>query len=185
MKYNSLQVFICVVFILTNASCTKTQDVLPSETHVGSNTIGFKVNGKVYTASGNLRQLLSFGYVDYNTEQIDSSIFIKAANTTGDNKFEIWLSIKYRDTVGAYLLTDGSYKGTFFLGGNPSPDDPSGSNIYYTNVLYTGTVTIKYFDGKFTPYNDGTILSGTFEMDGENKSGTIIHVTEGRFDIGN
>ncbi len=184
MKSNLFPIFLFI--IISIASCRKVQDNLPSETTVGAYTIGFKVNGTNYTASGKVGQLLNNGAVSYNYSNYttDHSIVITAERTAGDNKFEIWLAIPYKDSIGTYLLLD-NYKGTFFLGGNPNPSDPSDASTYTTTNVYTGKVSISYFDGTPMPYYPGRILAGTFEMEGVNKNGKVIHITEGRFDIGN
>ncbi len=184
MKSNLFTIFLFI--IISIASCRKVQDNLPSETAVGAYTIGFKVNGTVYTANGKVGQLLNDGSVSYNYSNYttDHSIFIRARRNAGDNKFEIWLAIPYKDTIGTYLLMN-DYKGTFFLGGNPNPNDQSGASIYTTNNVYTGKVNISYFDGTPVPYYPGRILAGTFEMKGVNKNGKVIQITDGRFDIGN
>ncbi len=68
-----------------------------------------------------------------------------------------------------------TYEGSFF----------DGRNSYYTTDIYTGSIAIKYFNGTFMPINLGTLLAGTFEMDAVNGEGKVIHIAEGRFDIGN
>lgn len=171
-------------FMISIISCRKTQDSLPAATSVGANTIGFKVNGTAYTASGKAGQLLSAGFVTYYYYATNNSLFISAKRTAGDNQFGLWLSIPYKDSVGTYWLNN-DFKGTFFQGGNPNPNDPSGGSIYTTTDTYTGKVNITYFDGKLDPYYPGKILSGTFEMQAVNDNGDVIQITEGRFDIGN
>ncbi|MEO7119573.1 MAG: hypothetical protein ABIY62_00675 [Ginsengibacter sp.] len=184
MKSNLLKVFLFVSLFCS--ACRKVTDTLPAETCARSYTIGFKADGKIYTTSGNARDLLNDGAVSYNFPNYDSdhSLYISAKKSFGDNDFEIWLVIQYKDSVTGYQLKD-DYKGTFFLGGNPDPNDPTSSNVYTTTNLNTGKVIITCFDGKIMPYYPGTILAGTFEMDCVNKNGKVIHITDGRFDIGN
>ena len=184
MKSKLFPIFLFL--IISIASCGKVKYSLPSETSVGAYTIGFKVDGKVYETSGKVGQLLGSGSVSYNyfAYTTDHSIYINARRSAGDNKFEIRLKIPFKDTIGTYLLTD-DYKGTFYLGGSPNPNDKSGASIYETNNIYTGKVKISYFDGKPVPYYSGRILAGTFEMKAVNMNGKIIQITDGRFDIGN
>ena len=61
---------------------------------------------------------------------------------------------------------------------------PGNSNRYETSDVHVGYAIVKYFNGTFRPGNDGSIASGTFEMECINSNGKIIHITEGRFDIG-
>ena len=46
--------FITAITTLTGSSCKKesNEPQLPPETQTGANTVGFKINGKIYTASG-------------------------------------------------------------------------------------------------------------------------------------
>lgn len=162
---------------LLNIGCKKTEDTLPSETHTGAYTMGFTTNSTSYTTSGSVNDLIGIGSVSYNMESSGTYILIDGRRDAGDNKFEIQLGIEYNDTPGTYLLKTG----TFFLGGQPANE----SNTFNITKIYTGSVAVSFFDGKFTPFNGGTILSGTFEMDGINTDGKIIHITNGRFDIGN
>jgi hypothetical protein len=71
------------------------------------------------------------------------------------------------------------YTGTFY-------DEPNGtlsnnSNTYETDILNIGKVNIKYFYGSKSPMNG---VAGTFEMNAVNANGKVIHITDGRFDIG-
>ena len=58
------------------------------------------------------------------------------------------------------------------------------SNTFTTSNTYVGKINIKYFNGQFNPPMFATVLAGTFEMDAVNGEGKVIHITEGRFDIG-
>lgn len=168
------------LFVLVSAACKKdTIELLPPITQSGAYTFGFKVDGKVYTANGK-EGLLANKYVKYILGN-DSLIFITAKNMTNPN-FGIQLSIKYPDKIGTYLTKDYPYQGTF-------SDDNDGtipglSNTYTTTNSITGSVTINYFNGTYNPPFMGTVLSGTFQMDAVNGEGKVIHITDGRFDIG-
>ena len=60
----SITLLLSITFLLTASSCKKqnTGPQLPPETQTGANTLGFKIDGKVYTASGK-SGLLSSEYV--------------------------------------------------------------------------------------------------------------------------
>ena len=168
--------YLLVIIFLT--SCKKEQDSLPEETHTGAYTMGFKIGSTNYSVQGKVGDLLECGAVSYDYEG-GKSIFIRGQKTC-DPKFEIWLTIQYNDTLGTYVLKDGEASGTFFAGGQPADN----SNIFKTNSINTGSVTVSYFDGKFSPFYEGTVLSGTFIMKGVNSEGKTIQITDGRFDIG-
>ncbi len=169
-----------LIIVCTNifASCKKTNTTtdepqLPPETHTGAYTFGCKVDGKVYTASG-LGGLLASQSVKYSY-YTDSSIIISVANT--DSKFNLRIIFKYLGTLGIYILKSSPNKGEFYDNSNGSI--PGGSNTYTTDSLNNGNINIKYFTATI-----GGIAAGTFEMNAMNSNGSIIHITEGRFDIG-
>lgn len=170
------------ILLVSGSSCKKnpTQNaLLPPETHERKFTFGCKVDGKVYAARGR-EGLLASEHVSYSFSTSDRSINIFAGNTK--SKFSIELIIKYLGNPGIYLMKIYPYRGTFYDDSNGTI--PGASNTFTTTENYTGKVTIKYFNGSYAPYNKGTILSGTFEMEAVNGNGKVIHITEGRFDIG-
>ncbi len=172
-----------IVLIVTTApGCkkNKTEEQLPPETHVGAFTFGCKVDGKIYTASGKDGLLIS-EYVDYSFNSIDSIIYISAVNTKNP-KFSFDLTIHYLDSIGTYAMKTYPYEGIFNDNSNGSLPGPS--NTFTTSDNHIGYMSIKYFNGVYAPYNQGTILAGTFEMDALNGEGKVIHITDGRFDIG-
>lgn len=175
--------FSCLTF-LTAASCRKnnTEEQLPPETREGKFTFGCKVDGKVYTARGK-GGLLATDHVYYNLIPADSSINIGTGTTSSaKNRFSIFFTIKYTGGIGTYLMKTYPYQGIFSDESNGNI--PGGTNTFTTNDTYIGKINIKYFNGSYSPFNKGTILSGTFEMDAVNGNGKVIHITEGRFDIG-
>ena len=173
-----------LLLILSASSCkkNKTGEQLPPETQEGKFTIGFKVDGKIYTAKGK-GGLLSSEYIKYGLGSNDRSINIFAANTSDLKlKFHLTLILNYKEQLGVYQMKTYPYEGQFINGANGNM--PTGTNTFTTTNLHTGTVNIKSFNGSFSPYSEGTILSGTFEMDAVNGEGKVIHITDGRFDIG-
>ncbi len=164
--------------LLTVAGCkkNKNEEQLPPETHVGAFTFGCKVDGKIYTASGKIGGFgglnLNPQYANYSFRPLDSIIDISPRNYSTNLRVEFDFTFQYRNSPGTYILK--TYEGSFF----------DGRNSYYTTNIYTGSITIKFFNGSYTPINLGTILAGTFEMNAVNGEGKVIHITEGRFDIG-
>ncbi len=183
MKYNLFVKGIVLLLstILIATSCKKDnppQEQLPPETHTGAYTFGCKVDGKIYTASGK-GGLLSNQFVNYSFYS-DTSIYISVGNTV--SKFNLDLTIKYTGVLGLHYTSLYPYEGIFK--DNSNGTIPGNSNTYNTNNSLRATVNIKYFNGSIIPLYSGAILSGTFEMDAINGNGKVIHITEGRFDIG-
>lgn len=173
-----------ILLLFTAASCrkNKTTEQLPPETHEGKFTIGFKVDGKIYTAEGK-GGLLSSEHVKYSLISTDSSINIFAANTSNlKPKFHLALVIKFKGAQGIYDMKSYPYQGDFMDASNGTI--PGGTNNFNTSDAHIGKVNIKYFNGSYSPPFKGSILSGTFEMEAINNEGKVIHITEGRFDIG-
>lgn len=167
---------VAIITLFGANSCKREQPIgkqLPSETHTGAFTFGCKVDGKVYTAKGKggllANQHVIYGYYS------DSSISIYVGNT--QSKFNFYFTVKYEGYTGIYLCKASPYSGTFY--DNANGTIPGASNTYKTDNANIGKVNIKYFNTAA-----GSILSGTFEMDAINANGKVIHITEGRFDIG-
>ena len=113
----------------------------------------------------------------------DSSINIGAGTTANTkNKFSIFFTIKYTGNIGVYQMKIYPFEGIFMDERNGTI--PGLSGTLTTTQSYTGNINIIYFNGALTPFNEGAILAGTFEMDAINGDGKDIHITEGRFDIG-
>lgn len=184
MQYKIIFFSLFSIIILTAPNCkkTNTKEQLPPETQEGKFTFGCKVDGKIYTASGK-GGLLSSEHVSYSMVRADSSINIFAESTSDQkNKFSIDFTIKYGGSLGIYLMKTYPYQGMFYDDSNGTI--PGSSNTFTTTDSYIGKINIKYFNGQFNPPVLATVLSGTFEMDAVNGNGKVIHITEGRFDIG-
>jgi hypothetical protein len=162
--------------IFISSSCTKNtpapaEEQLPPETQIGANTFGCKVDGKIYTASGE-GGLLASEKVSGGGPNSDSSILILASNS--NQKFNLRLSVKYNGSLGLHFTSTYPYEGAFFDNSNGTLSNSS--NTYETNSIHLGRVNIKYL-------NMTNIAAGTFEMNAVNANGKVIHITEGRFDI--
>ncbi len=149
------------------------EEQLPPETQTGAFTFGCKVDGKIYTATGK-GGLLSDESVWYGYYS-DSSIIISISSAI--SKFNFRAKFKYLGYVGLYELKEFPYEGIF--NDNSNGTIPSTSNTYVTDNLNIGKINLKYF----TP-TIGSALAGTFDIYAKNQNGKIIHITEGRFDIG-
>jgi hypothetical protein len=162
--------------IFISSSCTKNnpapaEEELPPETQTGANTFGCKVDGKIYTAKGK-DGLLSTQYVFGGASNSQASFNIGASNT--NQKFNFSLTVNYVGSLGILLTSAYPYEGNFQ--DNSNGTIPGGLNSFPTDSLNIGKINLKYLSSN--------IASGTFEMDAKNANGKIIHITEGRFDIG-
>ena len=185
MRYNLVLIATALLLstMLIASSCKKdktpaTEEQLPPETQTGAFTIGFKVDGKIYTAKGKGGLLAneSVNHLFYS----DTAIRISASNI--NSKFNFSVTIKYSGFLGNHYTKEYPYLGLFT--DNSNGTIPGNSNSYSTDSTLRASVNIKYFNGSISPLNEGTIISGTFEMDAKNANGKIIKITEGRFDIG-
>ena len=176
-----LSILFSFTILLTASSCKKQNagPKLPPETQRGANTLGFKIDGKVYTASGK-SGLLSNQYVYGGGPNSDTSIVIMAQNR--EQQFDLFIKIKYSGTNGVHLTTEYPYTGMLQL--NSDGTIPTGNNVYNTSDLFKAKVNIKFSNGSINPLLTGSIVSGTFEMEAINSEGKIIKLTDGRFYIG-
>ncbi len=176
---------VVIILLLIAQSCIKdTGHPLPPETHTGAYTFGCKVDGKVYEASGKpeFEDFVSAGNISYSSSSGDSTIYISAVNRfTSDFDFDI--RMPFPASTGTYSLKGGHYSANFT---DNNIRDATGYAISYkTSDVDTGSITITYFDGTYTPFFGGNILAGTFWMNAVSDDGKVIHITDGRFDIGN
>lgn len=178
----SVTLLLAFAILLTSSSCKKqnTGPQLPPETQTGANTLGFKIDGKIYTASGK-SGLLANQFVWANGPFLsDTSIIIAGQNR--DQKFDFRIVIKYTGSFGIHYTSAYPYEGVLQL--NADGTVPNASDIYQTNQIFKGKVNIKFTDAMLTPLKGITIVAGTFEMEAINSEGKIIKITDGRFDIG-
>ena len=185
MKYNFVIIATAILLstLLIASGCKKdktaTEEQLPPETQTGAFTIGFKVDGKIYTAKGK-GGLLADENVYYNFYS-DTTFYIGAGKTQ-DRKFSLYFKFKCVSLNTNCSLNSFPYDAYF-------QDDSDGtvsnnSNSYTTNNTHNGNVKVKFFNGSFNPLASGTIVSGVFEFKAVNSNGKIINITDGRFDIG-
>lgn len=156
MKY-LLSIFLLLILSASSCKKNKTGEQLPPETQEGKFTIGFKMDGKIYTAKGK-GGLLSSEHVYYSLISNSRTIYISAANTSDlKPKFHLALSINYKGDPGIYQMEAYPYVDQFLDGENGNM--PMSSNTFSTDV-YSGTVNTKYFNGQFPAIN-GTVLAGS------------------------
>ncbi len=147
------------------SSCKKAskETLLPPATHSGNNIIAFKANGRPIVISG-YRSLVykhTVGANCYYTWNNDLII----DGTTEDRNYRLTIYFKFNNSIGKYDINDQYPYEAFF----------SDYSFYSVKAKYNGTVTIDYFENG--------ICSGTFAFDAVNGGDSVVHITDGRFDI--
>ncbi|MBC7554119.1 MAG: hypothetical protein H7257_09075 [Taibaiella sp.] len=156
----------CLLFISFMVSCNKPVVAplqLPPETHTGADILAFKANGKIYIskgAGGKLSQFnagVSYGVYDSNA--------IIIASSRDASPFYMDISSKFSHSLGTFKI-------------EPTPFSQGATfDTFKTNNIYSGSITYTYYDGN--------ILAGTFAFDAVSANDSVVHITEGRFDIQN
>jgi hypothetical protein len=173
-NHTKFLILLLLSIIIIISSCKKnipTEEQLPPETQTGANTFGCKVDGKIYTAKGK-DGLLASESVWGGASNSQASFNIGASNT--NQKFNLSLTVNYSGSLGILFTSAYPYEGNFQ--DNSNGTIPGGLNSFPTDSLNIGKINLKYLSSN--------IASGTFEIDAKNANGKIIHITEGRFDIG-
>ncbi len=169
MKYSLLFIIAIAVFF---TSCHK-EATLPPITNNGANVLGCKVDGKIIIASGSAG---SFGRVNGVRFYPPTTYGLIQIYAHGDNpKFEMFISFIYLDTPGTYQIISTNRLGATY-DNFATGSVPSGESEFNTDSTHTGFI-------KITQFSDQQI-SGTFAFDAMNDGGKVVHLTEGRFDIG-
>ena len=164
-------------------SCQKSVDPLPSETAIGANTFGCRVNGVAYIPSGGDPTIGWYPVEGGWIKDVDNNRGLYIRTVAGNSKF-IDIYIKVLDTVGTYKLNYNTQPFPIAVraenyGYYETTNSNGNSNRYVTNSLYTGEVHIK----QILP---GGIIAGTFNFTAYNQqTGETVTITEGRFDVKN
>ena len=155
------------------ASCKKksAESELPDATNTGMRTIGFLANGQSRYTSGEPNSVWSAG-VEYG-HFADSTIDI--VSSAGSPRFTFIVRFRFADKVGSYPLSSAYPCRAYYFEPTNGSTIPTDDTEFKNDGLHTGQVKITYWDGN--------IIAGTFDMDLVNKSGGIVHITNGRFDI--
>ena len=149
---------------------------LPLATHIGADVIGCKINNQVYVFSG-----AGLKFSQGNTGVIYYLAYDSVFSCTGvtlNPHFNLQLNCTFQPTLGTQIIHPNSSAAwgaqfSFF----PGTTMTNNSNTFFTDSLHNGTITFTYYDG--------IIIAGTFEFDAINGNDSVIHVTEGRFDLEN
>ncbi len=171
-----LAVFLLVLLVL---SCKK-ETPLPHPTQTGANTLGCKINGKVWVAQDsdepfNRTYGVEGGYQEPIVDSIRNNIWIQARR---NDRTVVHLFVRQVSRPGVYPLE-------LATGARPGALIPHSYGRYFdsfrqfmTEPNHTGSVTITRAD------TINKIISGTFEFTGyDPQSKQTISITEGRFDV--
>jgi len=170
-----LQLFILLIFFIAT-SCKK--DELPTPTEEGKQTLGCRVNGKLFVAQRKSMWQLS-EEISANVQERDGimTLYIRGTDSTIDGEPSIYLLIDY----------DRVQQGVTYSFNDPNTGIASAEYKYHhTTTNSTEYITSQSLFGelKFTLLDkDKNIASGTFSFDAEDSQGEKVEVREGRFDV--
>ena len=177
----SFLLFAAFSFSQCKKKSTNPIDELPPETQTGANTFGCLVDGKALTPGGNsISGPIKGAIYQYIISGTPSGYTFAVSGTDKRNTENItnvgfgFDSVKM--SVGTFPLRErkngqGGGGVRFYTKNNPYGD------IYDTNELTTGEITLKRFDSL------NQIVSGTFWFDALNYAGQKVEIREGRFDM--
>lgn len=167
-------------------SCKKevNPDPLPPETQTGANTFGCLIDGQPWIPNGGG----GFSGIKPTSVTGVSGKFIKISGDANfpDRRETINILINDYKTVGRKKLQFDTPKFPNSVGIDPKNygeyikrySSPIGEIVYTTNANIGGYVEITKFD------EINGVISGIFEFDAiDEKSGKVIRITKGRFDL--
>jgi len=168
--------------ILMSSSCKKEASpisklsILAPATQTGANTIGCLVNGALFNTSDGFFSIKIYdSYAELNNNyhfylsgyrEVQSFVYQSITLQTDS------LALKEGQTFPLTKAAPGNASASYDLQNGINNHD-----TYFTTAANPGTLKITRLD------MINHILSGTFTFDGVNSSGSVIHITDGRFDI--
>lgn len=174
-----LQPLLLFLLFFSFSSCKKEKpaiEQLPPITQTGAGTFGCLVDGKAFKPQGNPLggPILSCAY-----QYIDGGYYfqLKAFNNKSEVNYSVGIysdSVKI-ETGTSYILHNRFVKGKLY--GMYSTSSNQGFNIHTTDSSKTGELKILKLDSV------NRIISGTFWFDAVDKSGKVVEIREGRFDM--
>jgi hypothetical protein len=174
---NLIILFTIIIIATQMSSCKKKtptiDDIVPI-TQNGENTFACKINGKIVYTLGHANSLSTDG-VEVNFYPL----FFGLKAITEEPRNDFYFEIKYDGNLGSYpvLSRIGSYKynTSLYMDVNHSGNIPGGTNTCQTVDSTKGCITITK--------NNAKVFAGTFAFDMLAGDSSIVHITEGRFDI--
>lgn len=144
-------------------------NTLPAATQSGANTGGALVNGEIWVAKIENPDLMPGGnntqYQAVNGEY-NMEIVLRNVSDSSGNIISIKINSNEDLSITDYELNDSDFNRGYYRK----------SVSYYTDSENTGILTITKFD------KANKIISGTFSFKAKNQNGTVVNITEGRFD---
>jgi hypothetical protein len=169
MKKIIYLLFLLLIICLTscnNDDDNNSGDTLPPETQTGANTVGCLVNGEVFLPKAEgINPAVVCNYEFIGRDQRGTGVKTVGVGTQRVN-------LEENET---YILDKNEFDNGDFTGGGGAYS-LSSSDIYVTNSIVKGTLTITRVD------TSNSIISGTFWFDAINEQGEIVEIREGRFD---
>lgn len=147
-----------------NPTSSSNPSSLPPYTETGANTLGFKVDGKIW-----LPKAQPFGTSPLFADYDNGTFYLKSSNETDYFSIEIYNKIY---SIGTYVLI---YKIDSIYTCFERENDPY--CYYRTDSLNTGLLNINKLDTL------NKIVAGTFELNMIGQNQEKLKITEGRFDV--
>ncbi len=163
--------FIPILLFFSTCNKASNEPEFPPVTHSGKNIIAFRVNGKAIIISGdrNLVYKHARGANCYYFQNDDLVI----DGTTQDKMFSLEILFKSNNSPGKYNIIDQfPYEASFSDG---IPSQPFVDKFFRVSSAHSGTINVDYFENG--------ICSGIFAFDAVNSDDSVVHITDGRFDI--
>jgi len=183
-----------LVIQMTMTSCIKNlfkekEESLPAVTQIGANTLGCKINGKVWVPNGthdlfvSIHALSAYTYQSQGIKYFsisarrDPSLFNKEEDSYDDMSLDVTLP----PSTGEIIINKDCNSCGLYCPYNSLRFKIKGlfqGGCYMTSSIHTGKVRFTRID------TTNKIVSGTFEFSAIDKSsGKTITVTDGRFDV--
>ncbi|MDQ2770011.1 MAG: DUF6252 family protein [Bacteroidota bacterium] len=157
--------FLSLAAVLFTAACKKDgpEAGLPAATQEGKNTFGCLVDGQLFVP------LPPAGINSSHREPLEASLYRTDILVSGRGNGYVDFALRNAFRPGTYNL------GETYTGSSGRYEISAGA--YYTNTVYTGTVTLTRID------TVAKIAAGTFQFTALNRSGKTVTVTNGCFDV--
>ncbi|MCC6683735.1 MAG: hypothetical protein IT247_01565 [Bacteroidia bacterium] len=168
MKIHPTLLLSVVALLTLNLHCEKDEttppDQLPPYSQIGANTMGCLVNGRVFIPREHDLTGKYFGchdddltlYIDRNGERVYIAIMDHSVLDTGEYDLTYTILKKH-----IYYRVETGFGGI----------------DYITNSLHTGKLHIRCWD------KQKHVMAGTFSFDAVGVDSSIVHITDGRFDM--
>ncbi|MEZ5046086.1 MAG: hypothetical protein R2831_03750 [Chitinophagaceae bacterium] len=179
MKQLLLILFISTLSLCACKKKTISKPDLPPATQTGAFTFGCYIDGKPYSTAGEkIMGVETYAY--FSKIKYGSNVCLTISTSREEPNQDFYIGIRYKDMETMdYEVGEDFFEFQGLYGDYSNSTVPTGSNLFETD----STHTLKIHFNKFTGFSSGGILAGTFSGSMINKDGTVIQVTDGRFDL--